>query len=379
MTAAAQTYFGTTQAGNSKWYVWLAGFWFALALWVYGQMIFGTGAALAGMAADPEGMNAGMAKLDAISQNAPVIPAWVFPLALGAPIAAFAFYFLGRASETRQYSFFVLAGIAAAASMLGIFNIIMAEDSGELAIMGEWMRNSPIAYMFILLTFPPFMIGLWLAQKHLHRRPIRALHTGADRFRWRRLFFTMIVYWAILAVLSLIASAAGWMKAELVFDAQRFWMFLPVTLLFIPLQSATEEIALRGYLNQGLIHFLKNPWIVFVLTSAAFAFLHIGNPEVAASTEGGSSKILSLSGYFLFGIFACLISYIDGGLESAIGMHAANNMFAAAILGYDNSAIPTPTVYKIPLDMQGDMIATIFALSLLTLILWVTRRRISTH
>ncbi|MCF6274329.1 MAG: CPBP family intramembrane metalloprotease, partial [Robiginitomaculum sp.] len=152
-----------------------------------------------------------------------------------------------------------------------------------------------------------------------------------------------------------------------------FWKYLPVTLLFIPLQSATEEIALRGYLNQGLGKYIKNPWIVFVVTSAAFASLHLGNPEVAETVKEHSIWV-ALSGYFLFGMFACVLTYIDGGLETAIGMHAANNMFAAAVVGYDNSALPTPTIFKVGLNTQLDSIMLVVSLSLVCLIMYATRR-----
>jgi len=86
---------------------------------------------------------------------------------------------------------------------------------------------------------------------------------------------------------------------EFVFDPSRFWGFALVSLFFIPLQSATEEIILRGYLNQGLSRIIRNPWIVFFITSAGFAALHLGNPEIAQSGLEGN-KLITLSGYFFF-------------------------------------------------------------------------------
>ncbi len=187
------------------------------------------------------------------------------------------------------------------------------------------------------------------------------------------MFFAMIVVWAIAAILSFIGHISGISKMEFVFDASRFWMYLPITLLFIPLQSATEEIALRGYLNQGLGKYIRNPWIVFFITSAAFASLHLGNPEVAEGTKD-TPLLIVMSGYFFFGFFACILTYIDGGLEAAIGMHAANNIFAASIVGYESSALPTPTIFRVGLNTQLDSITTLIALSLVCLIMYVTRK-----
>jgi len=58
------------------------------------------------------------------------------------------------------------------------------------------------------------------------------------------------------------------------------------------------------------------------------------------------------------------------GLESAIGVHAANNLYASILLGYDNSALPTPTVFKTGLNANTDFIFTLLTLSLVCLILW---------
>ena len=133
---------------------------------------------------------------------------------------------------------------------------------------------------------------------------------------------------------------------------------------------------LRGYLNQGLSRLIKSPWIIFFITSAGFAALHLGNPEIAQSGIEGN-KLITLSGYFFFGFFACILTYIDGGLETAIGVHAANNLFAATIVGYEHSALPTPTLFKIGFNSDGDVLITIVGLTLVCLIMYATRRNTS--
>jgi len=76
-------------------------------------------------------------------------------------------------------------------------------------------------------------------------------------------------------------------------------------------------------------------------------------------------------------MFACLLTYIDGGLETAIGVHAANNLFAAIIVGYEHSALPTPTLFKIGFNSDGDVIMTIIGLSLVCLVMYLTRSKIA--
>ena len=193
--------------------------------------------------------------------------------------------------------------------------------------------------------------------------------TAHTHFRWARVFQSMAVFWAIAGTLTLVAHVMGFNKVEGVFDGSKFFLYATISLALIPLQSATEEIMLRGYLNQGLGKYIRNPWIVFFITSAMFASLHLGNPEAVEGAASGK-LLLTMSGYFAFGMFACVLTYIDGGLESAIGVHAANNLYASILLGYDNSALPTPTAFKTGLNANTDLIFTILTLALVCLVLW---------
>jgi hypothetical protein len=45
------------------------------------------------------------------------------------------------------------------------------------------------------------------------------------------------------------------------------------------------------------------------------------------------------------GAFLAWVSLRDGTLEFAIGAHAANNLFGAAVLGFEGSALNTPTLF----------------------------------
>lgn len=51
--------------------------------------------------------------------------------------------------------------------------------------------------------------------------------------------------------------------------------------------------------------------------------------------------------YFAVGAFLALITVRDGGLELALGAHAANNLFAALILNHVTSSLPTAGVWQI--------------------------------
>jgi len=368
-----QAFFAQTADSNTKWWTWLAVFWFAVMLWFYGQIVFGVLMGTAIYITDPssiESMLAGQSD----EANTPRLQL-AGRLIFAGSLLAFLLYMLrNQISGTSRKAMLVIAAFSAVVSFASLIYLSNAGSSPEdMDMLNDWMSKSALVYMFMLLMFPPMAIGLWLGVKHVQKRAILSLHTAHFKFRWGRMVFAMFVVWAIASIITYGSHVTGASPAKLVFDPSKFWMYLPITLLFIPLQSATEEIALRGYLNQGLGKYIKNPWIVFVLTSAAFASLHLGNPEVAETVKQ-HSVFVALSGYFFFGLFACILTYIDGGLESAIGMHVANNIFAAALVGYDNSALPVPTVFKVGLNTELDSILLIVSLSVVCLIMYLTRR-----
>ena len=234
------------------------------------------------------------------------------------------------------------------------------------------MGTSPAAFALFLLTFPAGLIALYMGQSKIHKRSILALHTAAAKFRWIRVLQGFFLTWIVLGAFSLVANTLGIIEVQYIFAGGKFWIFALISLLFIPFQSATEEIVFRGYFNQGLTHVFKSKWIAFAITSLAFMALHLSNPEALEGAASGSLAIV-MSGYFFFGFAMCLIVWIDDGLETAIGIHAGNNCFAAIIMNYENSVLPTPSVFLTGTDPVKDSISTVLVLATLVAIIWFWR------
>ena len=51
--------------------------------------------------------------------------------------------------------------------------------------------------------------------------------------------------------------------------------------------------------------------------------------------------------YFLIGAFAAVITLLDGGLELALGLHAANNLYTALVANYTVSALPSESIFTV--------------------------------
>jgi membrane protease YdiL (CAAX protease family) len=111
--------------------------------------------------------------------------------------------------------------------------------------------------------------------------------------------------------------------------------------MLVPIQTSAEELFFRGYLLQWMGLRLQNQWLLSLLNGVLFLLPHLANPEMA------TRSILIGLGYFVMGFFLTLITLQDHGIELALGMHAANNLFAALFANYTVTALPSPSLFTV--------------------------------
>ncbi len=229
-------------------------------------------------------------------------------------------------------------------------------------------------YILLLLTFLPIFFSIPFIYKLWHRLPIKAMMTSAMRFRWGYLLRTMFIIFAFYIALSLIEYqffAAEYEGLKFQTDIGVYIKLLLVTLILVPFQAASEEFLCRGYLNQALIKYLRSPWVVFAITSGGFALLHAWNPEAAGQMGPYLASI------FLFGMAMCVLLYFEGGIESAIGAHIANNVFVFALLGYEDPSLPNTALFTLGepvIEWHDFAIELGLMVVLISLILWANRK-----
>ena len=229
-------------------------------------------------------------------------------------------------------------------------------------------------YILLLMTFLPIFFSIPFIYKVWHRLPVKAMMTSAARFRWGHLSRTMFIIFAFYGILSLIEYRffpAEYEGMTFQTDMGVYLKLLLVTLILVPFQAASEEFLCRGYLNLALTKYLKSPWLVFIITSGGFAWLHAANPE--ATGQMGPY----LASIFLFGMAMCILLYFEGGIESAIGAHIANNIFVFALLGYEDPSLPNTALFTLgePVIGWSDFaIELVLTVILITLIIWANRK-----
>ena len=229
-------------------------------------------------------------------------------------------------------------------------------------------------YIFLLASFLPIFAAIPLIYKGWHDLPIKALLTSARRFRWGYLWRTVAIiflFYSLLGIVEYYVFPKEFEGMTVQTDWALYLKFLVVTLLLVPFQAAAEEFLCRGYLNQALIKYLRSPWVVFIITSGGFALLHAWNPEAAGQIGPYLASI------FLFGMAMCVLLYFEGGIESAIGAHIANNIFVFGLLGYEDPSLPNTALFTLGepvIEWHDFAIELCLMVVLISLILWANRK-----
>lgn len=131
-------------------------------------------------------------------------------------------------------------------------------------------------------------------------------------------------------------------------------------LLIVPFQAAAEEYVFRGVLFQAIGSWVRFIPVALVLTTVAFAALHIYD-------------IWGLLDVATFGVAAIILTWRTGGLEAAISMHVLNNVVGLAAMG---TGALGPTAITPEGGSPEGFGSTIVTMTVYVLIvLWMAKRR----
>jgi len=212
------------------------------------------------------------------------------------------------------------------------------ENMADLTVFGI-SKNAGL-----LLLLLPFVVSLiitvWLI-KVLHKRTFKETVNGTNKLRFGRIGVGFGVWVALIAVYSIGDYLINPDNFVLQFDVAKFIPLLLISFLIIPLQTTSEEILLRGYLTQGIAALTRSRLLAIILPGVIFGLLHSFNPEVK---EFGFA--IAMSQYITFGLLFGLVAVMDDGIELAIGMHAANNIFMSLFVTSKSSVLQTDAVFE---------------------------------
>ncbi|MDW7693379.1 CPBP family intramembrane glutamic endopeptidase [Flammeovirgaceae bacterium SG7u.111] len=214
-------------------------------------------------------------------------------------------------------------------------------NPGNMADLSVYGISGNLGLFLLIL---PFLFGL-LAMipmfKILHKRHLKEIINGTMSVRWGRFFFSAAIWGIIMLASLLLGLALDPENFKLQFDPNSFFILILISLVFIPFQTTYEEVVFRGYFAQAVGAWTKNRWLVILIPSILFGLMHIMNPEVE---EYGI--LLMLPQYISVGLILGIAATLDDGIETAMGLHAINNIFLSIFLTSKSSVLQTPAMFE---------------------------------
>lgn len=207
-------------------------------------------------------------------------------------------------------------------------------------------KNILLALMMGMFVFT--MLFLWLALKFIQKKSFTSIITGFEKIRWKRYFFSFGIWGTLLIILTIVSYLVSPQDIEVRFNAGNFAILLVVAIIFIPIQTATEELIFRGYLMQGFAILFKNGIAPILITSVLFGLMHASNPEAKAH-----GLLIMMPYYIFFGVFLGVLTLLDEGSELAMGIHCANNLFSSILVCSKNSVLQTDAIFYTSVENPG--------------------------
>ncbi len=199
--------------------------------------------------------------------------------------------------------------------------------------------------LFALVSFIPLLLGVLVAYRFIIGVKLRRLFASGVPFKMWRVGWGALVWIAIMAGPAIVAVIVSPEQFQTNFDWQSFLPYAVIAVLLLPIQTTAEEVFFRGWLIQGLSQRFSNIWLLSLASGLLFALPHLANPEAAGAL------LPAMVGYGMVGFALAWVTVRDRSLEIAIGAHAANNLFAALVVGYEGGALPA----EAPLVSSGEM------------------------
>ena len=194
-------------------------------------------------------------------------------------------------------------------------------EGGASAAMDLARGASPAGIVALLFSYVAVMAGLAISLRLFMRRGLRSLIGPAAGDFWP-VALPLTGLWVLLMPL---AWSDESVQANLALGSWLRW--LPFALLGLLIQTATEELIFRGYLQQHLAARFRSRWVWMVLPSVLFGLSHYSTAQYGALAW----VVVLWSG--VFGLAAADLTARTGNLGAAIALHFANNIAAVLLVG----------------------------------------------
>lgn len=235
---------------------------------------------------------------------------------------------------------YLLGQVPLAAAMFladGQDAVVNMEKSGDFS--SSSLGSNTILFLMIIMFVVAF-IALLLALR-IQKKKLLEITTGRDQIDFNRVLFGFSLWMALTIVFEIVHYLYQPEIYTLQFNFKTFVVLALIVIFMLPIQTSFEECFFRGYLMQGLSLLFKNKIGALVVTSILFSLVHSLNPEIE------KYGFWNMQVYYIgAGLFLGLLVIVDDGLELALGVHAATNIFGALFVSYDGGVLQTDSIWK---------------------------------
>ena len=205
------------------------------------------------------------------------------------------------------------------------------------------MNYRPITLLWVtMLPFAGMLIFLIFGIRVLHHQTIRSIFTQKVFFNKNLLFKSFLLWFFLSAAADIILAIIQPDNYSLTFVAKSFFPYMILAFGLILMQITAEEILFRHYFLHGFFRLFRNRWVAIVAQALLFGILHGANPEVSMY-----GMLTTMPFYIGIGLILGWLTLKSKGLEIALGLHLANNIYATAMVTFEGSAIPSPAIFTI--------------------------------
>lgn len=205
---------------------------------------------------------------------------------------------------------FFLIGMLALIVVFALAGVPILDDPDSLFNLSD-PTTFALNFVLLILLLPSVLAGFRIAGW----KPVGLLHSVAGRLRWRWMARCILPAVVVMTVMLAVLTALDFALAGPIEIEPAAWSLFVLILLLTPFQSAAEEYAFRGALMQSIGQWLKHPAWAILLPAPLFILGHAYNAP----------------GQISVGVFAIALGWVTwrtGGLEAAIVLHIANNLWA---------------------------------------------------
>ncbi len=272
----------------------------------------------------------------------------------------------GQEIQTRKIAlgFFIISVFY----IIGSFAIGLVCSSTSICSFSSGLGRTPLNLLFVLFTFIPIWIGVWIAMNFIHHLPMKVLLGPSSKLDSQLLlkgFLAMLFLGiGIETILQFIPAVSKYIYYEsnkVLFLSDWIKWLLPV-ILFIFVQSAAEELVFRGYLLQTIWTKSTSYLYAVICPSLIFGLLHFD------SQSYGVNAWYYCFNTFVVGCLLCLVTLHTGNIALAFGLHWGGNTVSLVFFGIHGN-LDGMALWLTYLDPQSEAMGVALIVSTIFIIL----------